>query len=320
MLLGIYLKISSLTINNISANDTKFGGGGDIYYDNVKYFFGDINSFTVVAISTCLIFLLFQKNVKLLIGWAVLSIIFINPVTSNFVGDYLTSRTAYGRLFLIFPAFAIIGTSISILYSLKFKSTLKNIFALLLIPVPFYCVYVLMSFLSPYKTLFLDSKIFLTLQEELLIRVKLDVSKPTLIGQPDFKLPQIRLSKDLQDGIGAIRKYLPPGKTLSTLEYAIATPMITTKYQQYYLWPIPAIIIYADTPFQIEEADIRIAVANYLDKGDLTHEKAFTSILSTDIQNLVISDSAISPKVREIALLSGFKVVHEMRGLVLYTR
>lgn len=327
--LGVYIKFFTPVIDSIKASDKSLGGGGDIFLRGFKTFFGDMYSFTTVAVFISIIYLVYQRKAWPLIGWAFVSIIlFLNPLTTALVSDYLTSKTAYSRVFYLFPAFAIVGVAIGILVSLPSTIRLRHLGALMVI-LFLYGISLLMNISCVHHISVFDSKFITLMHDRFMIRTRIDVPKPDLLGPTSFGFPRIRMSQELRDRIGIIQKYLPPGKTLSTLEYTVAMPMITTKYQQYYLWPIPAIVVYGQSQSQVNEVRNREAVANFLN-GDLALEEEFSNLLDTDVQNLIISkgagfnDSRListrSIRVREIALFKRFTVVHETPDFVLYSR
>jgi len=228
--------------------------------------------------STFLIFLLLRgERRKFLVTWVVVSIVvFLNPISSSFLIENVTSANAYWRMFYIYPFPIIVGILSSNLFTLIKHLSLRNRLYL-----SFFISILLFGilFLSP-TSVFRQANIY--------------------IGIPTYKLP-IKYFNQAKE----IAKIAPPGVMIAPAPIGGLIAIIDSRF--------PQIRVREDaelTWLSEDEAHLRIEASNYVggEGNDFLSFQRLLSIHSENVRSIVIKKDLLdnNAECKELLAVFGF--------------
>ena len=303
---GIYFNYTVIVRGQLSNYDNAYSASSvEVFRTGFTPFFGAPLSLTSILVLFSLAYLIFKRKVNYypLISWSIATIVlFTNPFTAYFVAKYLTSFLVYPRIFLIIPVFTIFGLAIGEL-ARQFEGRIN-----------FFCLAILIITLSLGYASFLGTDT---------LKNRLDVSKFRVLGSPHFGSITPKIDNNLIADVREIEKILPQGNTLASLDYNLVIPMLTTKYKQYFLWPLDVIKFHASTQVDKHEAEIRFNAARYfLGIGGALFQADAAQLLDNRVRNVIVS-KRFGNNISDINTLiigNGLVLLKETNRYALYTR
>jgi hypothetical protein len=235
-----------------------------------------------------------------LLVWFVAAVAFFTtPLTSGLVADYLTSAIVYNRIFHVIPVYALVGVAVA-----DIAGRLPGLRKV-------WCGAVIVASAGAYA-FFLGSAT---------LTARLDVPKFSILGTPHFGRPLVRMDERLIDDVREIERSLPPGNTLASVDYALALPMLTMKYPQYYLWPINVITFYGQMHGFEHDAASRQGAAQFL-LNPPAFRSEFEAVIDGRVRNIVVSKRTSNDPalIRRIVEAHGFALIRDASRYELYTK
>lgn len=223
-------------------------------------------------------FLLKGMQRLFILTWALASIVlFLNPLSSTFLIEYITSANAYWRMFYIYPFPIIVGViSVNLFTKINHMFPRKHAFIIFVTSI-IIAGFVLLS----------PSSVFYH----------------NIIAWPTYKLP----SQEFKQAIEIV-KITPPGVMLAPEPLAGIIVMIDSKF--------PQIRVRSDAErtwiHSIDDANLRIAASDYIG-GSSTDFSSFQTIVNSqkDIHSIVIKNDVLNNNPEIISFLNSYKFINQ---------
>ncbi len=234
-------------------------------------YLGSPGSATSIVAYLAVIWLAFSdfKKYRGVIGWLLMAILlFLNPFVADFVGDHISSRINYNRLFWILPIPTLIGMVFADIAE-RFTARVKWL--------PFGLAATAIAIVA------------LTQLDKTFPRIQSDVPKRELLGKARLHFPpDLKIDPALRTSVTEIIRASPPGPMLAPVKYGISIPMFTSRLPQLYYWFPEQLIFFGKLDNREAESRTRVNASEFVEGGDLNLAKDFESILDSGVRSVIL--------------------------------